>query len=93
MHFPSPLRCSRGFGVVLGFSFGFGWVVVLVGFLYLGFVFWVLLMSLAPYSHCICHALLGFLYTTLLIKKKNRRRIVVLVINEDILYEVTNDLR
>jgi hypothetical protein len=44
-HFLPPLMCSRGFGLVLGFSFGFGWV----------FVSWVfflgLLMSSAPYTH------------------------------------------
>ena len=44
MLIPSPLRCSRGFGVVLGvFSwavfFGFDWVVSLVGLLLLGFDF------------------------------------------------------
>ena len=40
-------------GVFLGCSYGFGWDVSLVGFLYLGFFFGGLLMSLAPYNHCI----------------------------------------
>jgi hypothetical protein len=35
------------------FYVGIGWVVFLGGFLFLGFVFWGLLMSLAPYTHCI----------------------------------------
>jgi hypothetical protein len=51
-----------GFGCfLLGCSYGFGWVVSLVGLLYLGFIFWGLLMSLAPYTYCIWRALLGFL--------------------------------
>jgi hypothetical protein len=33
--------------------FGFDWVVSLVGLLFLGFDFWGLLMSLAPYTYCI----------------------------------------
>jgi hypothetical protein len=59
-HFPSPLRYSRGFGVVLGFSLGLGWVVFLVGFLFPGFVFLGLLMSLAPYTHLYLMRPFGF---------------------------------
>jgi hypothetical protein len=44
MHFLSSLRCNRGLGLALGCFFGFlgfVWVVFLIGFLFLGFVFWV----------------------------------------------------
>jgi hypothetical protein len=62
MLIPSPLRCSRGVGEVFGvfflgrIFFGFDWVVSLVGLLFLGFDFWGLLMSLAPYTHWACSA-------------------------------------